>query len=29
VLDTGKKHGDGTMVQQVKWADRLLSLVDA
>ena len=29
VLDTGKKHGDGTMVQQVKWADRVLSLVDA
>lgn len=29
VLDTGKKHNDGTMVQQVKWSDRVLTLVDA
>ena len=27
VLDTGKKHGDGTMVQQVKWAAGVLNLI--
>lgn len=27
VLDTGKRHGDGTMVQQLKWAENVLSLV--
>ena len=27
VLDTGKKHGDGTLVQQVKWSDRVLPLL--
>ena len=28
VMDTGKRHGDGAMVQQVKWADNVLSLVE-
>lgn len=27
ILDTGKRHGDGTMIQQVKWADNVLDLV--
>ena len=27
VLDTGKRHGDGTMIQQVKWSDAVLKLV--
>lgn len=27
ILDTGKRHGDGTMIQQVKWAENVLSLV--
>lgn len=27
IMDTGKRHGDGTMVQQVKWADAVLELV--
>ena len=27
VLDTGKQHNDGTMVQQIKWADHVLTLV--
>lgn len=28
ILDTGKRHGDGTMIQQVKWADSVLKLVE-
>jgi hypothetical protein len=28
ILDTGKRHGDGTMVQQVKWAENVLSLIE-
>lgn len=27
ILDTGKRHGDGTMIQQIKWADNVLALV--
>lgn len=27
IMDTGKRHGDGTMIQQVKWADGVLGLV--
>ena len=27
VLDTGKRHGDGSMIQQVKWSDGVLSLI--
>lgn len=27
IMDTGKSHGDGTMIQQVKWAENVLSLV--
>ena len=27
VLDTGKKHGDGTMIQQIKWSDKVLPLL--
>jgi prophage antirepressor-like protein len=27
VLDTGKRHGDGTMIQQIKWAENVLSLI--
>jgi prophage antirepressor-like protein len=27
ILDTGKRHGDGTMIQQIKWAENVLSLV--
>ena len=27
ILDTGKRHGDGTMIQQVKWADSVLNLI--
>ena len=27
IMDTGKRHGDGTMIQQVKWADGVLALV--
>lgn len=27
VLDTGKSHGDGTMVQQIKWADDVLDML--
>lgn len=27
ILDTGKKHGDGTMIQQVKWAENVLALI--
>lgn len=26
VLDTGKRHGDGSMIQQVKWSDGVLNL---
>ncbi len=29
VLDTGKKHGDGTMVQQIKWSDKVLAKLQA
>lgn len=28
IMDTGKRHGDGTMVQQVKWAENVLELMD-
>ncbi len=28
ILDTGKRHGDGTMIQQVKWVDNVLALVE-
>ncbi len=28
ILDTGKRHGDGTMIQQIKWADNVLALVE-
>jgi phage anti-repressor protein len=28
IMDTGKRHGDGTMIQQVKWADNVLALVE-
>lgn len=27
VLDTGKRHGDGTMIQQIKWAENVLVLI--
>lgn len=27
ILDTGKRHGDGTMVQQIKWAENVLTLI--
>lgn len=27
IMDTGKRHGDGTMIQQVKWAENVLQLV--
>ena len=27
ILDTGKRHGDGSMVQQLKWAENVLSLI--
>lgn len=27
ILDTGKRHGDGTMVQQIKWAENVLALI--
>jgi len=27
ILDTGKRHGDGAMIQQVKWTENVLSLV--
>lgn len=27
-MDTSKRHGDGTMIQQVKWADNVLALVE-
>lgn len=27
VLDTGKRHSDGAMVQQIKWAENVLALV--
>lgn len=27
VLDTGKRHSSGTMIQQIKWADNVLELV--
>jgi hypothetical protein len=28
ILDTGKKHSDGSMVQQVKWAANVLELIN-
>lgn len=28
ILDTGKRHGDGTMIQQIKWAENVLALVE-
>lgn len=28
VLDTGKRHGDGTPVVQVKWFDGVVKLVN-
>lgn len=27
IMDTGKRHGDGTMIQQIKWAENVLALV--
>ena len=27
IMDTGKRHGDGTMTQQVKWSDGVLPLI--
>lgn len=27
VMDTGKRHGDGTMIQQVKWSDAVLPML--
>ena len=27
-MDTSKRHGDGTMIQQVKWAENVLALVE-
>lgn len=27
VLDTSKRHGDGSMIQQVKWSDGVLNLI--
>lgn len=27
ILDTGKRHGDGTMIQQIKWAENVLAIV--
>lgn len=27
IMDTGKRHGDGTMIQQIKWHDGVLALV--
>lgn len=27
IMDTGKRHGDGTMIQQIKWSDGVLALV--
>ncbi len=28
IMDTGKRHGDGTMIQQIKWAENVLALVE-
>lgn len=28
IMDTGKRHGDGTMIQQVKWAETVTELFD-
>ena len=27
VMDTGKRHNDGTMIQQIKWTDNTLNLI--
>ncbi|QZA80260.1 hypothetical protein [Deefgea piscis] len=27
VLDTGKRHGDGAMIQQIKWAENVIALL--
>lgn len=27
IMDTGKRHGDGSMIQQIKWADNVLTLI--
>jgi prophage antirepressor-like protein len=27
VLDTGKRHGDGTMIQQIKWSQAVLKII--
>ena len=27
-MDTSKRHGDGTMIQQIKWAENVLALVE-
>jgi len=29
IIDTGKKHGDGTPVQQIKWAESVLALCES
>ena len=28
IMDTGKRHGDGTMIQQIKWAENVLTLIE-
>ena len=28
IMDTGKRHGDGTMIQQIKWANNVLALIE-
>lgn len=28
IMDTGKRHGDGTMIQQIKWAENVLALIE-
>ena len=27
-MDTGKRHSNGVMVQQLKWAENVLALID-
>lgn len=27
-MDTSKRHGDGTMIQQIKWAENVLALIE-
>lgn len=28
ILDTGKRHGDGTMIQQIKWSEEVLDRIE-